>query len=64
VNTTVQLCVEYCLQVRKYLDALTVYFWACMPVLVSLATFSAFLFLGHELDAATVRSKPPRLALA
>eukprot|EP00898_Chlorokybus_atmophyticus_P001163 jgi/Chlat1/2047/Chrsp17S02516 len=42
------------LAVRKYLDAMCVYFWSCTPILFSLFTFGAFALLGHPLDAATV----------
>ena len=42
------------LRVRKYLDALCVYFWATTPILVSLATFSMYALLGHQLTAARV----------
>jgi len=35
--------------VRKYMDALCVYFWACTPVLFSLATFSLFVAMGNQL---------------
>ena len=39
------------LAVRKYLDALCVYFWAATPILISLLTFGLFVLLGHELTA-------------
>ncbi|XP_078051150.1 ATP-binding cassette sub-family C member 10 isoform X1 [Augochlora pura] len=39
---------------RKYLDALCVYFWATTPVLISILTFSTYVFLGNKLDAKTV----------
>ncbi|KAJ7517215.1 hypothetical protein O6H91_21G014900 [Diphasiastrum complanatum] len=42
------------LAVRKYLDALCVYFWACTPTLFSLFTFGLYALLGYSLDAATV----------
>ena len=42
------------LAVRKYLDALCVFFWAATSLLFSLATFGAFIMLGHELNAAIV----------
>ncbi|CAI5508761.1 unnamed protein product, partial [Closterium sp. Naga37s-1] len=42
------------LAVRKYLDAWCVYFWACTPVLFSLATFSSLLLLGRSLNAPVV----------
>lgn len=43
-----------CEQIRKYLDAFCVYFWACTPALFSLCTFGLFVLTGHTLDAATV----------
>ena len=39
---------------RKYLDALCVYFWATTSVFFSLCTFAAFVLLGHELTASKV----------
>jgi hypothetical protein len=50
----VLLSVCACLQWRKWLDALCVYFWATTPVLVSLATFSLYTYDGHK-----VRCTPP-----
>eukprot|EP00897_Mesotaenium_endlicherianum_P006893 jgi/Mesen1/6231/ME000320S05428 len=41
-------------QVRKYLDAFCVYFWACTPIFFSLLTFGLYALLGHRLTAATV----------
>lgn len=38
----------------KYLDALCVFFWAATSLLFSLATFGAFILMGHDLTAATV----------
>ena len=31
---------------RKYLDAACVYFWAATPVIITLATFGTYIFLG------------------
>ena len=42
------------LKIRKYLDALCVYFWATTPVLVSLSTFSMYSLRGGELTASVV----------
>eukprot|EP01134_Creolimax_fragrantissima_P005323 CFRG5323T1 len=39
---------------RKYLDALCVYFWATTPVLMSLAIFAVYVWLGGELSSAQV----------
>eukprot|EP00124_Ichthyophonus_hoferi_P000162 Ihof_evm26s5 gene=Ihof_evmTU26s5 len=39
---------------RKYLDALCVYWWATTPVIISFVTFSSFVAMGGNLDAATV----------
>eukprot|EP00891_Asterochloris_glomerata_P003413 jgi/Astpho2/3413/e_gw1.00054.14.1_t len=37
------------LAVRKYLDALCVYFWAATSLLFSIVTFGLFVLLGHQL---------------
>jgi len=42
------------LAVRKYLDALCVYFWAATPAVMSLLTFGLFVLLGHSLNAGVV----------
>lgn len=42
------------LAVRKYLDAMCVYFWAATPILMSLLTFGLFALLGHALTATVV----------
>lgn len=42
------------LAVRKYLDAMCVYFWAATPILMSLLTFGLFVLLGHDLTASIV----------
>jgi ATP-binding cassette subfamily C (CFTR/MRP) protein 10 len=45
------------LAIRKYLDALCVYFWATTPILVSLVTFATYSYiLGHTLTSAKVFS--------
>lgn len=43
------------MQVKKYLDAFCVYFWACTPTIFSLLTFGLFVLLGCTLTAATVK---------
>ncbi|BDA43676.1 probable multidrug resistance-associated protein 7 [Coccomyxa sp. Obi] len=42
------------LAVRKYLDALCVYFWGATSLLTSILTFSLFVLLGHALTAEVV----------
>jgi ATP-binding cassette subfamily C (CFTR/MRP) protein 10 len=42
------------LAVRKYLDALCVYFWAATSLLTSILTFSMFVLMGHSLTAEIV----------
>ncbi|KAK9825002.1 hypothetical protein WJX81_008465 [Elliptochloris bilobata] len=42
------------LAVRKYLDALCVYFWAATPLLQALLTFSMYVMLGRPLTAPIV----------
>lgn len=42
------------LAVRKYLDALCVYFWAATSLLFSLFTFGLFVMMGHKLTAEIV----------
>lgn len=39
---------------RKYLDAMCVYFWATTPVLISILTFTVYVYTGHELTAPVV----------
>lgn len=41
------------LAVRKYLDALCVFFWAATSLLFSLVTFGTYILLGNELSAST-----------
>jgi len=43
-----------CLARRKYLDALCVIFWAATPVLTSLATFVAVVYIDHDITPAAV----------
>uniref|UniRef100_A0A8C9VU54 ATP-binding cassette, sub-family C (CFTR/MRP), member 10 n=1 Tax=Scleropages formosus TaxID=113540 RepID=A0A8C9VU54_SCLFO len=38
----------------KYLDAVCVYIWAALPVLISITTFVTYVLLGNELTAAKV----------
>jgi ATP-binding cassette subfamily C (CFTR/MRP) protein 10 len=40
--------------VRKYLDALCVYFWAATSLLTSILTFAMFVLTGHALTAEVV----------
>ncbi|KAK9830435.1 hypothetical protein WJX72_011744 [[Myrmecia] bisecta] len=42
------------LAVRKYTDALCVFFWAATSVMFSLFTFGLFVLLGHHLSASIV----------
>ncbi|KAM9792208.1 ATP-binding cassette sub-family C member 10 [Neosynchiropus ocellatus] len=42
------------LKAIKYLDALCVYTWAALPVVISILTFVTFVLLGHELTAPKV----------
>ncbi|XP_039594012.1 multidrug resistance-associated protein 7 [Polypterus senegalus] len=42
------------LKTIKYLDAVCVYTWAALPVVVSILTFITYVLLGHELTAAKV----------
>ena len=38
------------LKAKKYLDAGCVYFWACTPILMSVATFSTYVLVGNTLS--------------
>ncbi|XP_029909498.1 multidrug resistance-associated protein 7 isoform X2 [Myripristis murdjan] len=40
------------LKAIKYLDAVCVYTWAALPVVISILTFVTYVLLGHELTAA------------
>ncbi|XP_069568102.1 ATP-binding cassette sub-family C member 10 [Brachyistius frenatus] len=42
------------LKVIKYLDAMCVYTWAALPVVISILTFVTYVLLGHQLTAARV----------
>uniref|UniRef100_A0A8C6LRY5 ATP-binding cassette, sub-family C (CFTR/MRP), member 10 n=1 Tax=Nothobranchius furzeri TaxID=105023 RepID=A0A8C6LRY5_NOTFU len=42
------------LRAIKYLDALCVYTWAALPVIISILTFVTYVLLGHQLTAAKV----------
>ncbi|NXW02689.1 MRP7 protein, partial [Fregetta grallaria] len=42
------------LQAIKYLDAVCVYLWAALPVVVSIAIFITYVLLGHQLTATKV----------
>ncbi|KAJ8284525.1 hypothetical protein COCON_G00033750 [Conger conger] len=42
------------LKTIKYLDAVCVYTWAALPVIVSILTFITYVLLGHKLTAAKV----------
>ncbi|MBN3317851.1 MRP7 protein, partial [Atractosteus spatula] len=42
------------LKTIKYLDAVCVYTWAALPVVISIITFITYVLLGHELTAAKV----------
>lgn len=42
------------LRALKYLDAVCVYLWAALPVVISILTFITYVLLGHELTAAKV----------
>lgn len=42
------------LRAIKYLDAVCVYLWAALPVVVSIAIFITYVLLGHQLTATKV----------
>lgn len=42
------------LKAIKYLDALCVYTWAALPVVISIITFVTYVLLGNQLTAAKV----------
>ncbi|KAL1005985.1 hypothetical protein UPYG_G00066450 [Umbra pygmaea] len=42
------------LKALKYLDAVCVYTWAALPMVISILTFGTYVLLGHELTAAKV----------
>lgn len=41
----------------KYLDAMCVYTWAALPVVISILTFVTFVLMGNELTAAKVQTR-------
>lgn len=42
------------LKALKYLDAVCVYTWAALPVVISILTFVTYVLLGNQLTAAKV----------
>jgi len=46
------------LKTIKYLDAVCVYTWAALPILISILTFLTYVLLGHQLTATKVRPRP------
>lgn len=46
------------LKVLKYLDAVCVYTWAALPVVISILTFITYVMLGNNLTAAKVCRSP------
>ncbi|XP_069744034.1 ATP-binding cassette sub-family C member 10 isoform X2 [Narcine bancroftii] len=42
------------LRIIKYLDAVCVYMWAALPVVISFVTFVTYILMGHQLTAAKV----------
>jgi ATP-binding cassette subfamily C (CFTR/MRP) protein 10 len=42
------------LKAKKYLDAGCVYFWACTPILMSVATFTTYILIGNMLSPSKV----------
>ncbi|XP_072104805.1 ATP-binding cassette sub-family C member 10 isoform X2 [Mobula birostris] len=42
------------LRTIKYLDAVCVYMWAALPVVISIVTFVTYTLMGHQLTAAKV----------
>uniref|UniRef100_A0A4W3JI22 ATP-binding cassette, sub-family C (CFTR/MRP), member 10 n=1 Tax=Callorhinchus milii TaxID=7868 RepID=A0A4W3JI22_CALMI len=43
-----------CIKVINYLDAVCVYTWAALPVVISILTFMTYVLLGHKLTAPKV----------
>lgn len=43
----------------KYLDAVCVYTWAALPVVISILTFVTYVLLGNQLTAAKVCTSHP-----
>lgn len=48
------------LRAVRYLDAVCVYLWAALPVIVSIAIFITYVLLGHLLTATKVSSRETR----
>lgn len=46
------------LKALKYLDAVCVYTWAALPVVISILTFVTYVLLGNQLTAAKVSRSP------
>lgn len=44
------------LRVVKYLDAVCVYLWAALPVVIFVAIFITYVLMGHQLTATKVRA--------
>ncbi|XP_078503543.1 ATP-binding cassette sub-family C member 10-like [Lissotriton helveticus] len=42
------------LRTVKYLDAVCVYFWDALPLILAIVMFTVYITLGHQLSAATV----------
>lgn len=56
-STRINACRDKELQKSRtvsYLDALCVYMWAALPVVVSIAIFVTYVLLGHQLTATKV----------
>lgn len=45
------------LRVIKYLDAVCVYLWAALPVVISIVIFITYVLTGHQLTATKVRTR-------
>lgn len=46
------------LKAIKYLDAVCVYTWSALPVVISILTFVTYVLLGNQLTAAKVSRSP------
>lgn len=44
-------------EVIKYLDAVCVYLWAALPVVISIVIFITYVLTGHQLTATKVRTR-------
>ncbi|KAF3852742.1 hypothetical protein F7725_006097 [Dissostichus mawsoni] len=49
------------LKALKYLDAMCVYTWAALPVVISILTFLTYTLLGHQLTAAKAKVSLERI---